>query len=110
MNDSSKTDHDLLIEISTTLKRAVSDIRDLKDGLDSRVGILEEHKADKKDIEDIMIVLRGSDGENGLIKKVQESRDNIESLKGTIFKVYIPILTAVIGFIVYLLINHILGK
>jgi hypothetical protein len=72
--------------------------------------VLEENKADKKEIEEILITLRGSDGESGLIKRVQEAKDNIDELKSTIFKIYTPILTAVIGFIVYLLINHILGK
>lgn len=103
------SDHDLLIEIHTTLKRAVQDIRDLKDGLDSRVGLLEENKADKNEIEDIITILRGADGEGGLIKKAQENRDSIKSI-WKIIAIYSSVLTPIIGFIIYLLINHILGK
>jgi hypothetical protein len=78
--------------------------------LDSRVGLLEENKADKRELEDILLLLRGSDGESGIIKKCQETKDSIDGLKGTIFKIYTPILTGVTAFLTYLIINHVLEK
>ena len=40
-----KSDHDLLIEINTTLKRAVDDIKSLSDGTTKKITIL-EHEVD----------------------------------------------------------------
>ena len=53
--DQQKSDHDLLIEIHTVLKRAVDDIRDLKDGLDSRVKALESDWVKRKEYEEVSL-------------------------------------------------------
>ena len=52
VNMDNKSDHDLLVEVNTTLKRVVMDIRDLKDGTSiqlanntSRIEFLERWKS-----------------------------------------------------------------
>lgn len=44
-----KSDHDLLIEINTTLKRAVDDIKSLSDGTTKKIAVL-EHKVEQLEI------------------------------------------------------------
>lgn len=45
-NDINKSDHDLIIEIKTILKRAVEDIRDLRDGTSQKIVNLEKRVDD----------------------------------------------------------------
>lgn len=42
------SDHDLLIAVSTKLDRVISDVRDLKDNLVSRVELLEKNSLDNE--------------------------------------------------------------
>jgi hypothetical protein len=45
-NPENKSDHDLLVEVSTILKRVVQDIRELKDGTSSKISRLEREVED----------------------------------------------------------------
>lgn len=49
-NDHPTNDHDLLVVIHTTLKRALEDIRDLKDNFAARMLTLENNMVDKASI------------------------------------------------------------
>ena len=53
-NDHPQNDHDLLVVIHTTLKRALDDIKDLKDNFAARMTVLENNMVDKSTVVDHM--------------------------------------------------------
>jgi ABC-type transport system involved in Fe-S cluster assembly fused permease/ATPase subunit len=53
VNAKDAEDHDLLIELKTIMDYVRSDIRDLTNGLSSKISELEKNKVDKKDFEDL---------------------------------------------------------
>ena len=87
-------DHDLLIELRTEMQNVRRDIKELNDGISSRVKTLETDKVDQKDID-------------VLIEKVNDNEIRIRALEAaksfymTSMVIYTAIGVSMIGLILY---------
>lgn len=98
-------DHDILITLVAEVRQARNEIKEIKDNSAARLNSVEENKADKTDLDKLRLTLYGVNGDAGIIKTLADYKEEVKSLK-RIWYFIIPIL----GFLAYLLINHVAGK
>jgi len=88
-------DHDLLVELKTEMAGVRCDIKDLRDGMSSRVSTLERDKADRREV----AVLQGiiNDSLEVRMRKQENSSSRYLILMG----VYTAVGLSMIGLILY---------
>lgn len=73
----SREDRDLLVELKTEMRAVRSDVKDIKEGLASRVAALEATKMDKT--EAVRLIEEGKNGDTKIFEDHEKRLRNVES-------------------------------
>jgi hypothetical protein len=94
-NRHNQNDHDLLIELRTEVQNIRNDIKELKDGVASRIATLESDKADRKSVEELQVKV------NTDIETRVRLLENSKSNYYTMTIIYAGIGATMMGLIIY---------